>query len=72
MEESAKSHVCSSIYRQFPEVRGSNPSITTLPGDKFQLIFHGKVQTADGKTMDRTVRVATDEKGKILKLTTSR
>jgi hypothetical protein len=72
MDESAKSHVCSAVYRQFPEVRGSNPSVTALPGDKFQLTFHGKAQTADGKTLNRTVRVTADEKGKVLKLTTSR
>jgi hypothetical protein len=72
MEESAKSRVCTSIYRQFPEVRGSNPSVTSLPAGKYQLIFHGKAQTADGKTIERTVRVAADEKGNVLKLTTSR
>lgn len=72
MDENAKSNVCSSVYRQFPEVRGVNPSVTNLPGDKFQLIFHGKSKTADGKTIERTVRVAVNPQGKILKLSTSR
>ncbi len=72
MDESAKNHVCSAVYRQFPEVRGANPSTSTMPGGKYQLIFHGKGQTANGKTLNRTVRVTADENGKILKLTTSR
>ena len=72
MDASAKSHVCSAVYSQFPEVRGSTPSVTSMPGGKFQLIFHGKAQTADGKTINRTVRVTADENGKVIKLTTSR
>lgn len=72
MDADAKSRVCSSVFTQFPEVRGSNPSVSSLPGGKYQLIFHGKAQAADGKTIQRTVRVAADENGRILKLTTSR
>ena len=72
MDDSAKSHVCSAVYRQFPEVRGANPSTSSLPGGKYQFIFHGKGQTANGKIIDRVVRVTADENGKILKMTTSR
>jgi hypothetical protein len=72
MDESVKSRVCSTIYRQYPEVRGANPSVTSLPADKYQLIFHGKAQTADGKTIARIVRVTVDANGRVLKMTTSR
>ncbi len=72
MEDKYIQLVCNSVYRQFPELRGARPSISSLPGDKFQLIFHGKGETPDGKKIDRTVRVAASENGKILKLTTSR
>ncbi len=72
MDSGAKNRVCSSVYSQFPEVRGSNPTITTLPGDKFQLIFHGNVKASDGKTIERTVRVSAAADGRILKMTTSR
>lgn len=72
MDASAKNHVFNSVFSQFPEVRGSTPTITTLPGDKFQLIFKGKVKTADGKTIERTVRVSAAADGRILKMTTSR
>ena len=72
MDSKIKTTVCNSVYRQFPEVKGAVPTVKSLPGEKYQLIFHGKVQTADGKSMERTVRVVSDEDGKILKLTTSR
>jgi len=72
MDAGSKKRVCSSVYSQFPEVRGANPSVSSLPGGKFQLIFHGKAKAADGKTIPRTVRVTADEDGRILKLSTSR
>jgi hypothetical protein len=72
MDSGAKNRVCSSVYLQFPEVRGANPSVSSLPGDKYQLIFRGKAKAADGKIIPRTVRVTANEEGKILKLTTSR
>lgn len=40
--------------------------------DKYQLIFHGKALTENGKSLPRTVRVVANEDGKILKLSTSR
>ena len=72
MDESAKSHVCSAVYRQFPEMRGEHPSVKVMPGEKYLLTFHGKGQTPDGKIISRTVRVTADEKGHVLKLSTSR
>jgi hypothetical protein len=72
MEDKSVQQVCNNVYRQFPEMRGAHPSISSLPGDKFQLIFHGKVETPDGKKINRTVRVTASENGKVLKMTTSR
>lgn len=72
MNANSKSAVCNAVYRQFPEVKGASPSVKQLPGEKYQLVFQGKVTTADGKSMERTVRVVADENGKILKMTTSR
>ncbi len=72
MEDKYLQQVCNSVYRQFPELKGARPSVSTLPGDKYQLVFHGKADAPDGKKIARTVRVAASETGKILKLTTSR
>lgn len=72
MEARIKSSVCAEVYRQFPEVKGNSPEVKPMPGDKYQMVFHGKVNTEDGKTLNRTVRVIADESGKIIKLSTSR
>jgi hypothetical protein len=72
MESKAKSSVSNQVYRQFPEVKGSPPTVKSMPGDKYQLIFHGKATTADGKTISRTIRVIADNDGHVLKLSTSR
>jgi hypothetical protein len=72
MESSAISHVSQSVYRQFPELRGAHPTVHSQPGGKYLLTFSGKVQTSDGKSLTRTVRVTADEKGSVLKLSTSR
>ena len=72
MESSAINHVSQSVYSQFPELRGVHPTVHNQPGGKYLLTFNGKVRTADGKTLPRTVRVTADEHGSILKLSTSR
>jgi hypothetical protein len=72
MDSSAIEKVCQSVYRQFPELRGSRPSVRTQSGEQFLLIFTGHAKTADGKSLPRTVRVTANEKGSIVKLSTSR
>lgn len=72
MEAKAKSSINNQVFRQFPEVKGTTPIIKTLPGDKYQLIYHGSATTPDGKKMQRTVRVVADNEGHVLKLSTSR
>lgn len=71
MESNVVEHVSQAVYRQFPELRGVRPSVRKS-GDQYLLIFSGKVKTADGKTMNRIVRVTASETGNILKLSTSR
>lgn len=72
MESRIKSSICAEVYRQFPEVKGNSPEVKAMPGDKYQLVFHGKVKTEDGKSLSRTVRVVADDSGRIIKLSTSR
>jgi hypothetical protein len=55
----------------------ANQFIASFPSSKesgmtFLLIFSGKVKTADGKTLPRTVRATANEQGNIVKLSTSR
>ncbi len=73
--------VCRQVYTRFPEVKGAAPKIqaqesvssgSSHPSANFLFVFHGKGVTANGKTIPRTVRVVVTERGKIVKMTTSR
>lgn len=69
------------IYRQFPEFSGVKPSIQKHAPSKnpseqtpitYLLIYSIHAQVANNKSMVRVVRVVVNEKGKIIKVTTSR
>lgn len=60
------------VYRQFPELDGKKASVTNRPDGGKLFTYKGQVTLPNGKTMPRVVRVVVSEKGKILKLTSSR
>ena len=68
------------IYRQFPEIKDSRPTVQDQPGAKsagaaerrYLLMFSGRGQGPGGKTIQRIVRVVADERGKVIKVSTSR
>jgi len=68
------------IHRRYPEFNGIRPKArlqtppegSRNPAKTYLVTFSKKVALGDGKTMNRTLRVVTDENGKILKVTTSR
>jgi hypothetical protein len=68
------------VYRQFPEVQEARPQVQSQPGAKssgangsrFLLTFKGKGQGPGGQSIVRIVRVVADERGKVLKISTSR
>lgn len=66
------------VYGQFPEVKGARPSVQTQsaksagPGQRFVLTFKGGGQSAGGRAIQRIVRVVADERGKIIRISTSR
>jgi hypothetical protein len=71
--------IAKNIYRQFPEVAGSEPRVTPkaqakslADGATYLLTFSGKGKNPKGKTIARTVRVTANANGKILKVSTSR
>lgn len=72
MDRQVLNSVCEQIYRRFPEVSGSQPKMQSRPGDQHLLIFSGSSAAADGRSINRTVRVVVDPAGKIIKVTTSR
>jgi hypothetical protein len=67
------------MYKRFPELLGSQPKIQAQKrlNDQpdpatYVLTYHTQVIAANGKTIQRAVRVVTSQEGKILKVTTSR
>lgn len=73
MDKNAIQKISSQVYRQFPEVSGSRPTVSTQAGeDRYLLVFNGRGSGPKGKAMPRRVRVVANAKGKILKMTTSR
>lgn len=72
MDADARKKVEQQIYKKYPEVAGSRPTVSERPNQQFLFVFTGKGKTADGKTINHSIRVVTDERGKIIKTTTSR
>jgi hypothetical protein len=68
------------VYRQFPEIKDARPQVQDQAGAKapgadgsrFVLTFKGKGQGPGGQSILRIVRVVADERGKVLKISTSR
>jgi hypothetical protein len=69
------------IYSQFPEIRDARPLIQGRAGaksaaagaaDQYVLTFRGSGHGPGGQTINRIVRVVADERGKVLKVSTSR
>lgn len=71
MDAQTLEKISEQVYKRFPEVAGKKPSIQTQ-GENILLVFKGSATTADGKRIDRAVRVVATEQGKIVKMTTSR
>ncbi len=69
------------IYRQFPEIRDARPMVQNQAGakaagfggsDQYVLTFRSRGQGPGGRTIHRIVRVVADDRGKVLKVSTSR
>lgn len=68
------------VYRQFPEVRDARPAVQNQPGAKaavgnsnrYILTYKGRGRGPGGQTINRIVRVVADDRGKVLKVSTSR
>ena len=75
--------IAQQVYRQFPEVKGTQPTVQNQPAAKvsktpaahanqFLLTFKGKGQGPGGHSIVRIVRVVADERGKVVKISTSK
>jgi hypothetical protein len=69
------------VYRQFPEVRDARPAVQSQaiakdvgvrPASRYLLTFRGRGRSPGGQFIPRIVRVVADDRGKVLKISTSR
>ncbi len=79
MDPKILKNVSAQIYRQFPEMAGVQPkarlqagAAAKSRGQTYLITFNTQVRLEGGKSLPRWVRVVVDDKGKVLKITTSR
>ena len=68
------------VFRKFPEVRQAAPAVQAEPGAKaamggasrYVLTYRGSGKGPGGQVIQRIVRVVADDRGKVLKMSTSR
>ncbi|MBN1438356.1 MAG: hypothetical protein JW929_03015 [Anaerolineales bacterium] len=70
IEPSVVEAVNKRVYREYPEMRGARPSVSQA-GNRCTLVYKAQVKTPAGP-MARVVRVVADEKGRILRISTSK
>lgn len=74
MDKATVEKVVRQVVRTFPEMDGVTPTVRQQPGDspQFLLTFKGKAALPGGRTLTRIVRVVADDRGRILRISTSR
>ena len=75
MEKGTIQKVSRQVVRTFPEMDGVAPTVRAQPGgdaSQFLLTYKGKAALPGGKSLTRIVRVVADDRGRILRISTSR
>lgn len=72
MDSNAIQAICKTVAQRFPEMKGARPSVQNYGETQVLLVFKASATAADGRSMQRTVRVVASKEGKISKITTSR
>lgn len=77
MDEKMIEKITSQVRKKFPEIALQKPSIKTQKGGKddeerFLLTYTGRAQLPNGREMKRIVRVVADDRGRVLKMSTSK
>lgn len=76
MDKHLVEQVSHQVARSFPEMAAVTPTVRRQPADRgaehYLLIYKGKADLPGGRTLQRVVRVVVDERGRILRMSTSR
>ena len=72
MDASFIAQISKQVAQRFPDLRGSQPTVTPYAGGQYLLVFKGSAKTADGRNIQQTVRVVAGSDGTIKKMSASR
>jgi hypothetical protein len=75
MDSSTRERISREVSRSFPEMDGVRPKVERKGNGataQFLLIFKSKARLPNGRSMNRIVRVVADNRGEILRISTSR
>lgn len=77
MDADAITKVGRQVVRNFPEMAGIRPTVKrqaapSAGAEQFVLTYKGKVSLPGGKQLSRIVRVVADDRGGIIRISTSR
>ena len=79
MDKKLIGKISEAVYKKFPELKGNKPKIkpeaqakSIQAKNKYILTYKGFAIDQSGRKFPRNVRVVADQKGKILRMSTSR
>ena len=77
MDDKMIDKITAQVRKKFPEVTLQNPTIKSQKGGKgdeerFVLTYTGRAELPNGREMKRIVRVVADDRGRVLKMSTSK
>lgn len=77
MQRDMLATVTHQVARSFPEMANVRPTVRRQEGssggpEHFLLVYKGRAELPDGRTIHRIVRVVVDESGRIVRMSTSK
>jgi hypothetical protein len=75
MDKKFVSKISKTVYKKFPELKGSTPRINQSKSpvnEEYVLVYKAHSTDIRGNTLPRSVRVVANAKGKIKRISTSR
>ena len=72
MDRQTLTKICEQVYRRYPQVTGSQPSVQNRSDGQFLLVFRGSGRAADGRVIAQTVRVVASPSGQLITVTVSK
>lgn len=77
MQRSLVEQVSREVARSFPEMAGVRPTVRRQEtgrhaNPQYLLVYKGKAELPGGRLLNRVVRVVVDERGRIVRMSTSK